>query len=288
MGVDPGKKIANAVMVAFDTETTGLSPWRERVVEFGGLRFTLEKEIDFFNTLLSIDKLMPSESSKVNGITDEMLKGQPSFSEMADTISKAMEGDLIFAHNAMFDVSFLNCEYAGIDKAFPKAPVLDTIGLARKAFPGLSSYRLANLCSVLKIENMDAHRALGDSRVVQAVVLRCLEQLQMENGTLADLMEAAGRVQYFGGHALPVSSRDSVATVLRSAIEQGSKVVLEYQSEKNQVETFTVVPFAVEKLTKALKIHAASETFGEQIFILNRIGSVRHETPPAERGNGGF
>jgi DNA polymerase-3 subunit epsilon len=173
------------IFTAFDTETTGLDPRTCRVVELGGVRFDALGVTSRFNALINPGTPMPVEASRVNGITDAMLAGKPDMREVLPDFLAFARGTVLVAHNAPFDVSFVNEELSRMGKGPLDHRVVDTRILAREAFPGLPKYALQDLASRLGIEAKDAHRAEDDARVCMELFLRCVAALRERLGVPA-------------------------------------------------------------------------------------------------------
>lgn len=162
---------------AFDTETTGLDAAAGRIIELGGISFDAAGIIARFNTLIQPGMPVPPEASRVNGITDAMLAGKPVFSDVApDFLAFAAESVLV-AHNAGFDMAFMNAELAR--NGLPSLPhrVVDTVLLAKEVFPGLPKYALQSLAARFGIVAVDAHRAEDDARVCMELFNLCVQTL---------------------------------------------------------------------------------------------------------------
>ena len=114
----------------FDTETTGLEPKTNRVVEAGAIRFDARGIISRFNVLINPGMPMPAEVTKINGITDSMLAKQPNAAAIVLPDFLRFIGDsVLIAHNAQFDINFINEELARLGK--PTAP---STGLSTRSF----------------------------------------------------------------------------------------------------------------------------------------------------------
>ncbi len=163
---------------AFDTETTGLEPFTERVVEAGGIRFDSRGIIARFNALIDPKIPMPPKASSINGITDAMLKGQPDAAAVMPDFLRFLGSSILLAHNAQFDVKFINSELARLALPSLGNRVIDTVLLARDVFPGLPNYKLQDLAKRVGIEAIDAHRAEDDARVCMELFLVCLRELE--------------------------------------------------------------------------------------------------------------
>ncbi|HNY15987.1 MAG TPA: exonuclease domain-containing protein [Treponemataceae bacterium] len=176
------------VFTAFDTETTGLEPKLNRVVEAGAIRFDSIGVSARFNALINPMVPMPSEVTKINGITDAMLKKEPPSGEVLPDFMEFIGDTPIIAHNAPFDVAFINEELSRLGKPPLKNRVIDTRIFAKELFPSLQSYRLQDLARHFSITAIDAHRAEDDARVCMELFLVCLARLKE---TRPDLVQAA-------------------------------------------------------------------------------------------------
>ena len=100
--------IEKPVFIAFDTETTGLEPKTDKIVEIGAVKFDRLGPIGRFSVLINPGIPMPAEAAKVNGINDEMLRKQPPIEEVLPDFLHFIGKGILVAHNAPFDVSFIN------------------------------------------------------------------------------------------------------------------------------------------------------------------------------------
>jgi len=172
-----------AVFTAFDIETTGLDPKRDRIVEIGAVKFDRRGVIAHFSTLIDPGIPMPAEAEKVNNISDKMLAGKPSLEEVFPDFLLFIASTALIAHSAPFDCGFIN-ENLKIYHEKPGTwvppypclpnPIVDTLVFSREVFPGRRSYSLQNLAADLGISALDAHRAQDDARLCMEIFLRCL------------------------------------------------------------------------------------------------------------------
>ncbi|HUX38743.1 MAG TPA: 3'-5' exonuclease [Rectinemataceae bacterium] len=169
--------------LALDVETTGLDLRRCRIVEIGAILFT-PREGGFGGR--SIDRLvdpgmpMPREVIAIHGITDEDVRGAPSFGQIADDFLALTEGAILVAHNAAFDLGFIQSELAASGRPPLANLVLDSLVLARAAFKGLPSYSLPRLAASLHIATRRSHRALDDAIVAAKVFVEAGRRLRPE------------------------------------------------------------------------------------------------------------
>ena len=149
-----------------DLETTGLNPEKDRIVEICLVRYNQAGvEEDSFVSLLNPGAPIPGEASAINGISDRMVANSPAFAEISSDLLRRLEEVVLVGHNvAAFDAKFLVAEFARVGVAWRPATVLDTLKLARTAYPGLKSHKLRELCKLAGITNLHAHRAESDAR----------------------------------------------------------------------------------------------------------------------------
>lgn len=148
--------------VVLDFETTGLSPQCNDIIEIAALKIDKNgKEIGSFSTLVNPQCPIPEKITQLTGITDHMLCGAPCILDVVKDLYIFLEDYPVVAHNAPFDVSFLKAAYqkAGITA---KIRYIDTVKLARQAYPGLPNYKLSTLIQAFEIADIQSHRAMSD------------------------------------------------------------------------------------------------------------------------------
>jgi DNA polymerase-3 subunit epsilon len=159
--------------VAADVETTGLDPRAgDRICEVGFVRFLRGVAVDSLVSLVNPDRPISPGATAVNGITDEMVAGAPSFADLLPRIVEFLSDDPLVFHNAPFDLSFLADEARRCGGEWPANPFVDTLPLARKRIRS-RRYTLPVLCGVLGIE-VPFHRAGGDAWAAGKLLLHLL------------------------------------------------------------------------------------------------------------------
>ena len=228
------------VIVAFDVETTGLVAGVDRVVELGAVAFRGDEVLDTFSRLVNPGIRMPHAAERVTGITDEMLAEAPPPAAALPGFLSLLGSGTPLAHNAVFDVGFVGMEAEEACLSVPQGPVLDTRGLARKAFPGRFSYSLGNLSRDLRLEMPGAHRALADSHACRRLFQACSGKLSGEEElTIANLARLSGAPLDFCCHA-PRQPR--TARLLQQALCCGRMVDITYRSACGEVTRRTIKP----------------------------------------------
>jgi DNA polymerase-3 subunit epsilon len=163
--------------IAFDLETTGFLPGIDQIVEIGAVSYVNGKPDAVFATLINPGISMPEAASRVNGITDAMLVGQPTIDKILTSFTKFCGNDIIVAHNAPFDVQFLSADIQKHESPAPTGIILDTLPMARKVLPGLANYKLGTLVEHLQIDAAGFHRAEADAMYCAQVFWRIVQKI---------------------------------------------------------------------------------------------------------------
>lgn len=147
--------------VVFDIETTGLEVMSNGITEIGAVKLINGKITEQFTTLIKPDYRITDEIVKITGITDEMVKGAPKISTVIPDFMKFIQGSILVAHNADFDVKFIK-RFAFAEEYEVKNKVMDSIELARATLPFLKRHDLHTVADHFGIA-FRHHRALSDA-----------------------------------------------------------------------------------------------------------------------------
>ncbi len=165
--------------IVFDTETTGLDPFQgDRMVEIGCIelvnRFPTGKT---FHCYFNPERDMPEQAFKVHGLSIDFLKDKPLFATKVEELIAFLGDDAaLVAHNAMFDLGFLNAELERAGRgAVSRDRIVDTLLLARRKHPG-GANRLDDLCARYSIDNSrrTKHGALLDAELLAEVYIELI------------------------------------------------------------------------------------------------------------------
>jgi len=155
--------------VVFDIETTGLSPTSDRMIEIGLIRTdNLGNPLAYWSSLINPQQAMTA--TEIHGISDKDVTNSPTFEAVLDQVLPRIRGQVLAAHNAEFDISFLRVELARVGWELPKTPALCTMEESQNFIPGLSRRRLQDCIEALGIDQAVEHRALGDASLATALV----------------------------------------------------------------------------------------------------------------------
>ncbi|NGN43801.1 DNA polymerase III subunit epsilon [Mesorhizobium sp. CGMCC 1.15528] len=164
--------------IIFDTETTGLDSREDRIIEIGGVelinRFPTGKTFHVF--INPQGRAVHAEALAVHGISNERLANEPAFPDIAEKFMEFIEGAKLVAHNANFDMGFINAEFARLGQpAIGSDRVIDSLALARRKHP-MGPNSLDALCRRYGINNSHRtfHGALLDSQLLAEVYIELI------------------------------------------------------------------------------------------------------------------
>ena len=164
--------------IVLDTETTGLDfNDGHKIIEIGAVVVQNRKKTDdIFHTYINPERAIDKEAQQVHGISNEELINKPTFAEIADELIEFLEGSTIVAHNASFDVGFINHELNLVSSKYPKLEdiciIEDSLMIARKKFPGQRN-SLDALTRRFEVTGYDRtfHGALKDANILADVYM---------------------------------------------------------------------------------------------------------------------
>lgn len=183
--------------VVFDTETTGLLPHKDEIVQIGAVRVVNGRMVEGERLDMLVNPVMPipAASTKVHKITDRMVEGAPEIAEAGRIFHEFARNAVIVAHNAPFDMAFLR-RHADRMKVEWTHPVLDTVLLSAVLFGASDTHTLDALCERLDITipHELRHTALGDAVATAEALVRMLPMLQARGmNTFGEVIEATRR-----------------------------------------------------------------------------------------------
>ncbi len=186
--------------IYYDTETTGVKPGKDRIIEIAAFDPTGNRT---FCTFTNPECPIPAESTAITHITDEMVKDAPLIKEALEAFAEFCTGDyvLIAHNNDAFDKIFLEAEFQRAGLVIPQWTYIDSLKWSRKYRSDLPRHSLQFLREAYGIEANQAHRALEDVFVLHKVFSQMVDDLEMK--TILSLMKQTPQVQRmpFGKHA---------------------------------------------------------------------------------------
>ena len=177
-GDDKGLK--DCTFVVLDFETTGLQPNVDEIIEIGAVKLRDGEILEKFHQLIKPKIKLPEITTRITGITEDMLEGMPSIEDCLGDFLSFAEGCVLVAHNADFDYRFLRAWVKKVTGEDFENTYIDTLSLS-KSLLNLSSYSLDKVVKHLKLGDFDHHRADEDAQVTALVFNRLIEMAKNRN-----------------------------------------------------------------------------------------------------------
>lgn len=176
--------------VVVDLETTGTRPGPGKITEIGAVRIEDLRQVGTFQTLVNPLRPIPQVVVQITGITSQMVRSAPRIEQVMPHFLDFAHDAVIVAHNAMFDLGFLNYELTRLRGRRLGDGAIDTVSLARYAAPGLPNYKLGTVAEALGSPVLANHRALADAEATAHVFLTLVGRLQERGITTLDQLRA--------------------------------------------------------------------------------------------------
>ncbi len=270
------QSISEIPLVFLDTETTGLNPHLDRVVEIALARFRDDVMENLFDTLVNPGRSIPPGVTRIHGITDSDVQGKPPFYEIAPQVREELRGAVLVAHNAPFDLGFLINEFRLARQEPPNTLVLDTLSFLRSHF-SFPSNSLPRVAEYLGIGNKRAHRARADVFTTHEVFAFVVNELAARHHarTLDDFLNLqGGNIEWRekDGADLPLPPE------LDEALRQNRKLFIRYEDAFGGRTERWVSPRAVYRQRDIIYLSAYCHLRNDQrAFRLDRVIEMRVE-----------
>lgn len=165
------QKFVNSYVV-FDTETTGLKDQLDKIIEIGALKVINGEIVEEFDVLINPEIPIPEIITNITGITDDMVKTQKTIQEVLPEFLEFIEDFPLVAHNAPFDIGFINANLLRMGKKVLQNQIIDTVLLARIYIPRAYNYKLETLKNYFKLD-FGSHRSVDDCKTTNYIYQEC-------------------------------------------------------------------------------------------------------------------
>jgi len=232
---------SNLNFTLVDFETTGLHPeGSDRVVEFAFQTIRNGQITASGQSLVNPNRRMSPGASAVNGITDQMLIGQPTFENAAADLWRAIDGNIFVAHNAYFDLKCFVHECSKVGWKVPNFVAIDTLKLARKVWNS-PNYKLVTLADAVGHRGTVAHRAMADVEMMASVMGTIFKQFPSKFPDFQSLNSFQSTIPI----ATPTSNHSfsDMGKLLQSNI--GRRIKIDYHSNNSGRSIREITPITV-------------------------------------------
>lgn len=166
----------DGTFICFDIETTGLSAARDKITEIGAVKVENGIITDKFSTFVNPEMPIPQKITQLTGITDEMVKDAPSQSEAVSAFLEFAGDNVLVAHNAPFDTSFIAkaCEDMGREYNYTS---IDTVAISRAILTDIKNCKLDTVAKFLRLGEFNHHRATDDAEMLAKIFITLCRRL---------------------------------------------------------------------------------------------------------------
>ena len=171
----------DGTFICFDIETTGLSPARDKITEIGAVKVENGVITDTFSTFANPEMPIPQKITQLTGITDDMVKDAPSQSEAVGAFLEFAGDNVLVAHNAPFDTSFIAkaCEDMGREYNYTS---IDTVAISRAILTDIKNCKLDTVAKFLRLGDFNHHRATDDAEMLARIFINLCQRLTDDYG----------------------------------------------------------------------------------------------------------
>lgn len=171
----------DGTFICFDIETTGLSAARDKITEIGAVKVENGIITDKFSTFVNPEMPIPQKITQLTGITDEMVKDAPSQSEAVSAFLEFAGDNVLVAHNAPFDTSFIAkaCEDMGREYNYTS---IDTVAISRAILTDIKNCKLDTVAKFLRLGEFNHHRATDDAEMLAKIFITLCRRLTDDFG----------------------------------------------------------------------------------------------------------
>lgn len=171
----------DGTFICFDIETTGLSAARDKITEIGAVKVENGVITDTFSTFANPEMPIPQKITQLTGITDDMVKDAPSQSEAVGAFLEFAGDNVLVAHNAPFDTSFIAkaCEDMGREYNYTS---IDTVAISRAILKDIKNCKLDTVAKFLRLGDFNHHRATDDAEMLARIFINLCQRLTDDYG----------------------------------------------------------------------------------------------------------
>lgn len=229
-------------IVAFDTETSGAYPLESEIIELGAVKWQNGQIIGKFQTLLKPTKPLVVENIRIHGITNEMVAEAPAMKEQILKFCEFIDGCILLAHHAPFDLGFLTLDIEKENLIFPKNIHLCSSLLSRSLLT-TTNHKLQTLVKELNLAGGDAHRAYDDAYACLQVFFKCIEKLE-KNVSLNELLRIQKKPLYWDNYRIWSSGNPKIIQIA-NCIKKNETMDIIYEGGQTKNKLRPIRPYGI-------------------------------------------
>lgn len=173
----------DGTFICFDIETTGLSAARDKITEIGAVKVENGVITDTFSTFANPEMPIPQKITQLTGITDDMVKDAPSQSEAVGAFLEFAGDNVLVAHNAPFDTSFIAKAFEDMGREYNYTSI-DTVAISRAILTDIKNCKLDTVAKFLRLGDFNHHRATDDAEMLARIFINLCQRLTDDYGII--------------------------------------------------------------------------------------------------------
>jgi DNA polymerase-3 subunit epsilon len=264
-----GQPINTLPLSFLDVETTGLVPVHgHRICEVALIRTCGDTVETTYNTLVNPRRPIEAGAFAVNRISPDMLRDAPGFDMVVEHVLKAIEGSVIIAHNAPFDMAFMTNELQLLGYPPPDNPVIDTLVLARSLLSSHTSHSLPSLSRSLGLSTPN-HRAMSDVVALRGLFTHLVNLLAQQG------IENLDDIARYQRGLMPGDPEPVPPPIIEQALRQRQRLRIAYRSQNSGLTERTIQPIELALVRGTVHLRAYCYLRKAlRSFVLARIESI--------------
>ncbi|MBN1501664.1 MAG: 3'-5' exoribonuclease [Spirochaetes bacterium] len=229
--MEAGTSLYDITFCSLDLETTGISPFSDRIIEIGIVKFRLDTPVvEKFCSLVNPEMPISEPAFMIHGISDNDVEDAPVFHEIADDVLEFLSDCVLVIQNPRFDLAFLEMEFSRSKKTFRKYVSFDTVIMSKKTYPELRNHKLQTVAESLGVI-VNFHRALDDSVACMKIFKKIIRKIDPgRKMTFLKLRNFQGGIERAGIIA-ELKSRE----INGLHIQSGDEIEIVYRDNSNNV-----------------------------------------------------
>ena len=250
---DSAAPIHNYPIIAFDTETSGAYPVESEIIELGAVKWHEGKIVGQFQTLLKPSKALVDDNIRIHGITNEMVANAVQMKTQIAAFCDFIEGGILVAHHAPFDLGFLTLDIERAGLRFPNTLNVCSSLLSR-ALLTTTNHKLQTLIRELNLEGGAAHRAYDDAYACLQVFFKTVEKLDPVV-TIQHLLDVQKKDLSWEKYRI-YSSGNAKLLALAKACQQQATIQVVYEGGQTKGKPRPIKPFGLVRNPDGDYLHA--------------------------------